>query len=302
MTKTNLKPYSTPHLGEAIRCKPILPPCGPEPSDNQLIEQGDYILFFKNKTENGSKAIYDIYEVDCLFPCFDNLQPRHTFREIELHGSIPTPDIPPDLKSRARELPYNQHGCIIAGSQAVRPNGTENKYKIGWIYPPGCASRHAARQRPVTSLERSAAAFSSDVHNLVVMEEEVYSAFLANSLGIDVDDEDDKEGHGKIYFFNESASQLKGRLPNSPTMKVDNERARDFLRHHFQHCLFVGIIGQDIQDDPRFDLNKVQRMLDKVPQEKLRTESPTGEVLHDALIEWAIEQTPIEQTPYPDSD
>ena len=105
--------------------------------------------------------------------------------------------------------------------------------------------------------------------------------------------------NGRIYVFEDSHSALKTILPPTPEVKVENERARDFLRHHFQHCLFTRIFGEDVKHNPETMFENVEPMLVEHPTESLcigRPESPRWNTpLGFALWEWAVERCDLKK-------
>ncbi len=88
---------------------------------------------------------------------------------------------------------------------------------------------------------------------------------------------------------------MSGGLPRHLAVEVKDSMARAFLREHFQHCLFSGIIGGDVMDDFNSNHNRVQLMLqyynrmhagkEPIPsQAKFGWETEVG----DALKEWML--------------
>ncbi|TBU52177.1 hypothetical protein BD310DRAFT_257764 [Dichomitus squalens] len=261
MAAVNLTPFDHTSMMVALRCRPILPPIGDPLHDEDPVGPGDYILFVK-----GEEDIFEVQFVDELHDCFRTLKDLAPFSKMSLkfedkHHS----EISSDLKK------------IGDGTGGL---DTTPCTRIGWIYPPRLAIWHAA---PRADKSKWTEESFTTPKNLIMMRDDVYSAFYKNAFGIDIDAQD------KIYLF-DSSSPLQTSLPRSPAVHVQDEETRWFLRQHFQHCLFVGIFGGDVEDDMDIKSNardmlaevRWRRGTQKFPSGD-RWDSPLGKALKESI-------------------
>ncbi|TBU36380.1 hypothetical protein BD309DRAFT_746160 [Dichomitus squalens] len=253
MQGIDLEPNSPTARGTAIRCLPVLPPCGAELARNEVVKPGDYIILLKGSGKGWDEAkILDIeYRLE-LAECFWTLKHETSFTE--KHEGDVRYEIPLEVRGPATQFPHYQGRCVVTGHQS---DGAL-KVDLHWIYPPQWVYWHPTMKHS-ESLTWDEKGFSVP-HNVIMMDDDVYRQFHDNAFGIDMY----VRGfpNGKIYTFDDSPSLEK--IPESPVVAIDDEETREFFRLHFQQCLFVGIFGGDVEDDGASGKDAVDYMLNQV--------------------------------------